>query len=195
MLTTPLETQARITRLLSWSVIAILSLGLTACGGSGEDDNNNGNAGAGAGNNPPVCRIDTPAGDVTIATGGSVNYTATVSDPDPGNVITVQWVFPGGTPAGSAAEDPGQVAYNTAGVFQTRLSATDNSGAACTTQSRNVIVTAPGGTPQVSISSTSQDSVQPVITLLPQQPVVSGGNYSVLAINDLGMHCGDLDTE
>ncbi len=46
----------------------------------------------------------------------------------------------------------------------------------------------------VSINSTSQDSVQPVDTPVLQQKQVTSANYSVLAINDLGMHCGDLDT-
>jgi hypothetical protein len=46
----------------------------------------------------------------------------------------------------------------------------------------------------VSINSTSQDSVLPVTDVVQLQPQVLNGNYSVLAINDLGMHCGDLDT-
>jgi len=45
-----------------------------------------------------------------------------------------------------------------------------------------------------SINSTSQDSTLPVTGVIPLQPQVLNGNYSVLAINDLGMHCGDLDT-
>jgi hypothetical protein len=46
----------------------------------------------------------------------------------------------------------------------------------------------------VSINSTSQNSTLPVTGVVQQQPQVPGNNYSVLAINDLGMHCGDLDT-
>ena len=48
----------------------------------------------------------------------------------------------------------------------------------------------------VSINSTSQDGC-PDVDLTQsqyQQPVVANTTYSVLAINDLGMHCGDLDT-
>jgi len=56
-----------------------------------------------------------------------------------------------------------------------------------------------GGTPVpptagTSINSTSQSSSGPVSGAAPEQSLVSGGNYAVLAINDLGMHCGDLDT-
>jgi hypothetical protein len=168
-----------------------LALALTACGGGGggDDDNNTG----GVLNNPPVCRIDTPAGDVTIPVGGSVSYSATVTDPDPGAMVTIRWAFPGGTPTGASVEDPGQVIYSTAGVFQTTLDATDNAGATCSTRRRNVIV-GNGGNAPVSINSTSQDSTQPVTAPVTQQAQAPGGNYSVLAINDLGMHCGDLDT-
>ena len=56
---------------------------------------------------------------------------------------------------------------------------------------------APPPLPDVSINSTSQDgfnatpvSEQPA----PGEPGSGQGNYTVLAINDLGMHCGDLDT-
>jgi len=52
----------------------------------------------------------------------------------------------------------------------------------------------PGATPNISINSTSQDSLAEITTTVPQQPQVANTNYSVLAINDLGMHCGDLDT-
>jgi hypothetical protein len=50
------------------------------------------------------------------------------------------------------------------------------------------------GTTQVSVNSTSQDSVDQVTDPVAQQAKVTGSSYSVLAINDLGMHCGDLDT-
>jgi hypothetical protein len=51
----------------------------------------------------------------------------------------------------------------------------------------------------VSINSTSQNSadvgVDPnAVGPVPEQPFVGNTNYKVLAINDLGMHCGDLDT-
>ncbi|MEZ5542854.1 MAG: PKD domain-containing protein [Pseudomonadota bacterium] len=180
-------------RQFSRPVIAALVLGLSACGGgSGEEDSNSG--GGVSLNNPPVCSIDTPATDVTIPAGGSVNYSGTVTDPDAGDTLTIRWTFPGGTPASASSEDPGPVSYGSAGVYQTTLSATDSAGAACSTQRRNIIVTGGGTPPALSINSTSQDSLQPVTGTVPQQTPVSGGNYSVLAINDLGMHCGDLDT-
>jgi hypothetical protein len=176
---------------VSCTATLLLTLALVACGGGGgggdDDDDNN----VGVANNPPVCRIDTPVADVTIPVGGSVAYSATITDP--GDTFTVRWTFPGGSPATSPVEDPGAVTYSNAGVFQTTLDATDSAGGTCVTQRRNVIVTS-GGTSPVSINSTSQDSTQAVTTPVATQPQVSGGSYSVVAINDLGMHCGDLDT-
>ena len=48
--------------------------------------------------------------------------------------------------------------------------------------------------PNVSINSTSTDSNGQNTTVVPSQGQVIDSNYRVLAINDLGMHCGDLDT-
>jgi hypothetical protein len=53
--------------------------------------------------------------------------------------------------------------------------------------------------PNVSINSTSQNSADvgafpygsPAVA---QQPFTGTGNYQLVGINDLGMHCGDLDT-
>lgn len=51
-----------------------------------------------------------------------------------------------------------------------------------------------GSTPNTSINSTSQSSIGRVTGVVSQQTQVPNSSYSVLAINDLGMHCGDLDT-
>ena len=51
-----------------------------------------------------------------------------------------------------------------------------------------------GSTPNVSINSTSQDAAAVVTSAVPQQAQVLNTSYSIVAINDLGMHCGDLDT-
>ena len=44
----------------------------------------------------------------------------------------------------------------------------------------------------LSINSTSQNGCPE--QLVPEEQMVLNGDYKVLAINDLGMHCGDLDT-
>ncbi len=48
------------------------------------------------------------------------------------------------------------------------------------------------GNAATSINSTSQNGCPG--NAVPEQPKVANNSYSVLAINDLGMHCGDLDT-
>jgi hypothetical protein len=97
------------------------------------------------GNNPPVCTIDTPAGDVNITAGQSVDYTSTVTDDDVNDIVTIAWAFPGGTPASSSLEDPGAVTYSTAGVYTTTLDASDDKGGNCVQQTRTITVEATGG--------------------------------------------------
>lgn len=43
-----------------------------------------------------------------------------------------------------------------------------------------------------SINSTSQNG--PLTTTVAEQPILNQAGYSVFAVNDLGMHCGDFDT-
>lgn len=140
-------------------------------------------------NRSPICTIDSPAAAVTIRTGTSVTYSSTVTDPD-GDPVTINWSFSGGAPATSSIQDPGAVTYGIAGTYTATLSATDNRGAACPPQSRAITVTDP---PNVSINSTSQNSAEPVVSVVSTQSRVTNANYSLFAINDLGMHCADLD--
>lgn len=47
----------------------------------------------------------------------------------------------------------------------------------------------------ISINSTSQNRPGgPPTSAVPEQPILLGTDYQVLGANDLGMHCGDLDT-
>jgi PKD repeat protein len=99
---------------------------------------------AGGGNQDPVCTIDSPATDVTITEGDSVNYAGTATDAD-GTIASYAWSFPGGTPSSSSAEDPGNVTYNTAGTYVTSFSATDNESASCAADTRTITVEQVGG--------------------------------------------------
>ena len=44
-----------------------------------------------------------------------------------------------------------------------------------------------------SITSTSQNRDTLPIIAVPEQPLINLSDFSILAVNDLGMHCGDLD--
>jgi hypothetical protein len=46
----------------------------------------------------------------------------------------------------------------------------------------------------VSINSTSINGASAPAGPVSEQPIVPGSDYQIVAINDLGMHCGDLDT-
>ncbi|MGB5442419.1 MAG: PKD domain-containing protein [Gammaproteobacteria bacterium] len=139
-------------------------------------------------NEAPDCVIDTPSTDITISEGATVNYAGTVTDAD-GNLDAVSWVFDGGTPADSALQDPGNVSYATAGIYTTTLDASDSSGAACVPQTRTITVEdAPPPPPPPPTGDLVTDAVA-------EQVLAGNTSYKVLAANDLGMHCADLDDQ
>ena len=72
---------------------------------------------------PPTGTIASPAAaTVTVAAGGTVNFgTAT-------NAAKYSWVFPGGTPGTSTAQNPGNIRFTTGGVYTASLTVIDSSG-------------------------------------------------------------------
>jgi cysteine-rich repeat protein len=71
---------------------------------------------------PPVGTITSPASDTTITAGQSVSFGTNVAAAKYG------WIFPGGSPATSTAQSPGNVTFSTAGEFVTSLTVVDGSG-------------------------------------------------------------------
>lgn len=114
------------------------------------------------GNNAPTCSIVSPASDITINEGESVNYAGTATDSD-GSIASYSWSFSGGTPALSSLPDPGSVSYASAGTFDTTFTATDDGGSSCTPANLLVTVNAVGGnSPPVAADdsyNTAQDTV------------------------------------
>ncbi len=86
-----------------------------------------GAAAGGTPNQAPNGVINTPAANVTITAGQSVNFTATGSDPDGNTPLSYSWNFGGGA-ANSNVEDPGTVVFNTLGVYTVTLNVTDSLG-------------------------------------------------------------------
>ena len=71
---------------------------------------------------PPVGAIAAPASDVTISAGGAVAFgTSTTAS-------KYSWVFPGGSPVTSTAQNPGNVTFPNAGTYQVSLTVIDSSG-------------------------------------------------------------------
>lgn len=76
---------------------------------------------------PPKGTITSPASDVVIAPGGSVNFAASATDTD-GSVTTYKWVFPSGTPDSSTSAVPGLVSFTEVGTHVVSMTAVDNQG-------------------------------------------------------------------
>ena len=71
---------------------------------------------------PPVGAIAAPSSDVTISAGSAVTFgTSTIAS-------KYSWVFPGGSPATSTAQNPGNVTFPNAGTYQVSLTVIDSSG-------------------------------------------------------------------
>jgi len=76
---------------------------------------------------PPKGSITTPSSNVTITAGQAVSFSGTGTDPD-GTVNGYSWVFPGGSPTSSQAQNPGNVTYSNPGTYTASLTVTDNAG-------------------------------------------------------------------
>ena len=70
----------------------------------------------------PKGTIGSPASDVTIGAGQSVNFGTTTTS------AKYSWVFPGGSPATSTAQNPGNVTFNTPGEYTVSLTEIDAIG-------------------------------------------------------------------
>ena len=77
----------------------------------------------------PNSIIDTPTVNITITEGQSVSFTGTGTDPDNDLPLSYLWDFGGGA-TNQTVEDPGFVAFNTAGTYTVTFTVTDNIGVA-----------------------------------------------------------------
>jgi hypothetical protein len=76
---------------------------------------------------PPKGIITSPAGDLTIQAGQSVDFAGSATDPDD-PVTTYSWIFPDGDPETSAAQSPGLVQFTEVGSHVVSLTARDGFG-------------------------------------------------------------------
>jgi PKD repeat protein len=91
-------------------------------------------------NQAPVATINAPAGNVTVAQGGTVNFQGSGTDPDNNLPLTFNWNFGGGAP-NSTQQNPGAVTFSTAGTFTVTFRVTDSLGLASTPVTRVITVT------------------------------------------------------
>ena len=131
------------------------------------------------------------ANPMTITSGGAGSTLSTSGGSGTGNVTYAVTSGPcslsGSTLTGTAA--------GTCSVTATK--AGDTNYNAVSSAAITVTVKAQANTTPVSINSTSTDSLAPVegsVSELPSSPVGINATHSILAVNDLGMHCVDNDT-
>ena len=151
------------------------------------------NAAPSSGNTPPVANAG-PNQTQTLAAGQNsmtVTLDGSGSSDANGNVVSYTWT---GNPNPADVATP-SVSLS-AGTYTFTLVVTDNNGASSAPDTVQIVInranTPPPTVPDVSINSTSQNGFpgSPV----PEQPLTNPGGHKLFAVNDLGMHCGDLDT-
>ena len=104
---------------------------------------------------PPRGAITTPSADRTIAAGGSVSFGTTSA------AAKYSWVFPSGSPAFSALQNPGNVTFATPGTYVASLTLIDASGNSDPSPpTRTITVTPPTADFAIAVSP-SASSVLP----------------------------------
>ena len=76
---------------------------------------------------PPTGTITSPASNVFITPGQSVNFAGSGSAPS-GSIAAYSWSFRGGNPKTSTLASPGPVTFSAAGVYTASLTVTDTAG-------------------------------------------------------------------
>lgn len=89
-------------------------------------------------NAPPDGIITTPATNVTLSRGQSVQFSATATDPDGNAPLVYRWDFGGGAPVQTVL-NPGPVMFSTAGTFTVTFTVTDSKGLADPTPATRVV--------------------------------------------------------
>jgi PKD repeat protein len=90
-------------------------------------------------NQAPTATINSPATNVTVNPGGTVQFSGTGTDSD-GTITGYSWTFPGGAPASASVATPGNVVYSTPGSYTASLSVTDNGGLVSAPATRTITV-------------------------------------------------------
>lgn len=169
-------------------------LRVTDNGGDRDRDSTNAVITEGGGNPPPVNTPPTAAANGPYAgtTGTAISFSSAGSTDADGTITSYAWDF--GDGANSSTANPTHT-YATAGTYSVTLTVTDDAGDTGSDSTTAVVTdtTPPAPVPNVSINSTSQNGIPGGAPVL-EQPFTGQSGYAVFATNDLGMHCGDLDT-
>src|SRR6185369_14134501 len=97
-----------------------------------------------AGNQAPNGTISAPASNVTITAGQTVSFSGAGTDPDNNLPLTYAWNFGGGA-TNSTVQNPGAVAFNTAGTYTVTFTVKDALNLADATPDTRTITVNPAG--------------------------------------------------
>ena len=101
-----------------------------------------------AGNPSFTATIVAPAINVSVLPGGTVKFSGSGSGSS--NLpLRYKWRFPGGSPTSSTRQNPGLVAYGSAGSYTATLTVTDSKGVVSTPATRVITVAPANQTPRV----------------------------------------------
>ncbi len=107
--------------------------------------------------NPPLANFSAPDSGCGVI----CNDYTDLSQPVDGNIVNWQWTFPGGTPTGSAAQNPINICYYTPGNYNATLLVTTNYGCK-DTLTLPMISTVPGPKANFCVTPTMQPVTNPV---------------------------------
>ncbi len=120
---------------------------------------------------PLVAAISSPASNVTINTGQSVNFQGSIAG---GSApYAYQWSINGGSPSSSYVQNPGNVKFNTAGIYTVTFQVTDSSNQTDSATLRVTVSSTPPPALTASITSPSGP-----VTINPGQSVNFQGSAS-----------------
>ena len=127
------------------------------------------------GSTPPAVTIVSPAANVVIVPGGTVNFQGSATDSD-GTVSGYRWTFDG-VASDSTAQNPGNVTFASPGAYHIYLMATDDKGV-MNFASRWVFVSSTGSSAQPAALAAFHRSGQTFITWT-ENGSIAGESYRV----------------
>ncbi len=126
-------------------------------------------------NQAPDGAITSPASNVTVQAGQSVNFAGSGTDVD-GTIASYAWSLPGGSPASSTAQNPGSVTYGTPGTYTATLTVTDDDGASDATPAARTITVVAAPPPQNQAPNGTITAPAGDVTIQAGQSVTFGGS-------------------
>jgi len=141
----------------------------------------------------PIAAINSPASDIAINEGESVNFQGSVTS---GNApFGYSWVFGGGV-SNSAKEDPGSITFNTEGVYTVSFTVSDYDGDHSSDAVTVTVNKAGNNTqPSASIESPPSDMTVNVGESVNFQGYVTYGNSPFTYLWNFGGAAGNSDVE